>query len=169
MYLDPLTTVLLEATMTSVAQSQSAIKTGAIRKGDQSVLLVSSYGKVERKLALDASRQSQSSVIGLFSRNHVGSLPSIRPGFSTEMQRYLSSVGLLKYGQSIKFVLHVLIIKCIRIELFNQIQKRYLALCCLEDARMIKIMVIGLSTLALMIAALTARMMKRCMIKHWRG
>lgn len=86
--------------MTSVAQSQSAIKTGAIRKGDQSVLLVSSYGKVERKLALDASRQSQSSVIGLFSRYHVGSLPSIRPGFNTEMRRYLSSVGLLKAFQS---------------------------------------------------------------------
>ncbi|KAI7882036.1 hypothetical protein K492DRAFT_224601 [Lichtheimia hyalospora FSU 10163] len=78
-----------------MTESRFAIKPGVIPQGDH-CLLVSSYGKMERLLALDQVRQSQSPVIGLFSRNHVGALPSIRVGFNTDMQRFLSTVGLHK-------------------------------------------------------------------------
>lgn len=72
---------------------RDTVKPGVTIKDDRAIL-VSPSNQFQRSIPLDQSQPSADPVVGLFTKEHKGRLPSVLTGFSTESRRQMAAVGV---------------------------------------------------------------------------
>lgn len=73
--------------------SRDAVKPGVTIKDDRAIL-VSPSNQFQRSIPLDQSQPNADPVVGLFTKEHKGKLPSVLTGFSTESRKQMAAVGV---------------------------------------------------------------------------
>lgn len=72
---------------------RNAVQPGVTIKDDWATL-VSPSTQFQRSIPLDQSQSSADPVVGLFTKDHRGKIPSIMIGFSTESRKQMAAVGV---------------------------------------------------------------------------